>query len=62
LITNLSSTSMLVAGYQLLAVEAFNSALSSSDLDIDVALEAIVDDVAPTIAFQLPFAARQFRR
>ncbi|MEY2407526.1 MAG: hypothetical protein QOF48_196, partial [Verrucomicrobiota bacterium] len=56
LITNLDSTAMLMLGTNVLAVQAFNSALTSTDLDIDVSLEAVVDDVPPAVAFQLPFA------
>jgi len=47
LITNLNTASMLVAGTNVLAVQAFNASLGSSDLDIDVSLEAFHDDVPP---------------
>src|SRR5207247_5452843 len=48
---DVTNTSMLVVGTNVIAVHAFNAALTSSDLVIDLSLATIAPDlVAPTVA------------
>ena len=54
--SNLTSTAAFVSGTNVLAVQAFNATIGSSDLGLDISIEATTDDVAPALAFQLPFA------
>ena len=55
---NLSAASFaaLVGGTNVLAIQAFNAALGSSDIIMDVSLSATPDQTAPVVSFQLPFA------
>ena len=50
------SPGVLRTGTNVIAIQAFNAATSSSDLYVDVNLVGTIDDVAPDILFQLPFA------
>ena len=47
---------VLKAGTNVIAVQALNANLTSSDLYVDANLAGSIDDVPPAIAFQLPFA------
>ena len=55
---NLSAASFaaLVGGTNVLAIQAFNAGLGSSDLIMDVSLTGTLDQSAPVVLFQLPFA------
>ena len=55
---NLSAASFaaLVGGTNVLAIQAFNATLGSSDIIMDVSLSATPDQSTPVVSFQLPFA------
>jgi hypothetical protein len=48
--------SILRAGTNIIAIQSFNANVGSTDHYVDASLVGTVDDVAPTVAFQLPFA------
>ncbi len=51
-----AAVTALVGGTNVLAIHAFNAALGSSDLGMEVTLEGTLDETAPSVLFQLPFA------
>jgi hypothetical protein len=55
-LTHSVSNSMLRAGTNVIAIQSFNANLTSTDHYIDASFVGTIDDVPPTIAFQLPFA------
>ncbi|HEU0011851.1 MAG TPA: lamin tail domain-containing protein [Verrucomicrobiae bacterium] len=54
--THAISSAVLRAGTNVIAIQAFNANLTSSDLYVDANLVGTIDDVAPDILFQLPYA------
>lgn len=50
------SPSVLRAGTNVIAIQAFNANTTSSDLLVNASLAGTVDDVPPDVAFQLPYA------
>jgi len=54
--TQTVSSSLLRTGTNVIAVQAFNANTGSSDLLVDVQLAGTIDDVAPQVLYQLPYA------
>ena len=54
--THAISSSVLQAGTNVIAIQSFNGNTTSSDHYVDASLVGTIDDVAPAVAFQLPFA------
>ena len=55
-LTHSIPNTVLRAGTNVIAIQAFNGGTGSSDLFVNASLVGTIDDVAPAIAFQLPFA------
>jgi len=55
-LTHALSASLLRSGTNVIAIQSFNANITSSDHYVDASLVGTVDDVAPALAFQLPFA------